>query len=294
MSGICNSKFIKGKGMPNTEKFLIIGPSGSGKTTLAVNLIVYTIKSFGGIVFIIPKMSQKDEPITTLEYYCKEAKIPVYLLDVNDISLGQIPEIEGGGVYVIDDYYLSSGRDTTIERLLMEMVNKGRKLGMHVLYLAQLATRLPAEIKNNNSGIYLSSEIINKPKIYESLNISKPDIIPKTSKHRWYSYENDELIEQEFVSPEKSNEIKEILEAKVPEEIKKKQKKYTFQGGLKNAMKCIKDSANMGNNIAQQYTGSTVGKGKHNTIIQKKNVSILDNIGKGNVFDKPSDLRPLF
>lgn len=246
MSGICSKKFVKGTGKPNTEKLLIIGPSNSGKTTLAVNLIVFEIKPFSAIVFIIPKSSWEDEPIQTLKHYCKEAEIPLHIVD----NVKQIPEIIGGAVFVIDDHYTSSNRNPEIEKLLMETVNRGRKIGVHILYIAQDSIRIPSEIKNNNTGIFLSGEIINQENLFKRLRIPEPIYKPKSESYKWYEVGKKDgetlLTEIEFPEPESDGQIVRQLKKK-----KKGAGKYLSNSTpIEKRLLKLEDAANIGNNAA--------------------------------------------
>lgn len=169
-----------------TEKILIVGESGSGKTTLAINILFYLIKPFSSICFITP--SKEDTSIAAFKAICVASNMPLYIFDIEQ----GIPDLSFA-VFVIDDYYTSTGRDGRVETLLKTLVNRGRHKGNHVIYNAQLANRIPAEIKNNNTGVYLSAGMIADEGIWDKLNKNKPINVDESllKEGRWFKYSFD-------------------------------------------------------------------------------------------------------
>ena len=192
MTGILQDKYVNEVCPENkykqTSKILIIGPSGSGKTTLAINLCFYTIEHFGAIHIITPLDSQTDEKFIFLANLCKDANIQIQFNTAEDIgtegssSLGSrvrngtpILTNKSGTVVIIDDYYTSTGRDPNLEYLLKHLINTGRHSGIHIIYCAHLATRLPNEIKTNNNGIYISGSFMNNESVFKGLGFPMPE-----------------------------------------------------------------------------------------------------------------------
>ena len=82
---------------------------------------------------------------------------------------------KSGTVVIIDDYYTSTGRDPNLEHLLKHLINTGRHSGIHIIYCAHLATRLPNEIKTNNNGIYISGSFMNNESVFKGLGYPMPE-----------------------------------------------------------------------------------------------------------------------
>lgn len=276
MSGLMSKKFAvkNGKGYKSTEKILIVGPSGSGKTSLACNLIYYRIKPFCEIVFVMPEGSHSDCSIETLKKWCNDVDIPVSTITIEDLLAGKNKDknkgiqISDSSVWVIDDYYTSTSRNMSVEKLLKELVNRGRHDGKHVIYCAQLARNLPAEIKINNTGIYLSGDIVGDEDLYQYFSIKPPNNIDvlareKFDKHTWLEYDKDVTQPIEFVEPHGMAHIRQTLEHKIPLEVRKNKKKN------------IGYSAAMGNKVAEH-----VVKKKEKPLSLSEIHAQLENINK--------------
>ena len=203
MAGILQDKYVNEVCPENkykqTSKILIIGPSGSGKTTLAINLCFYTIEHFGAIHIITPLDSQTDEKFIFLANLCKDANIQIQFNTAEEVGNNKTPILtnKSGTVVIIDDYYTSTGRDPNLEHLLKHLINTGRHSGIHIIYCAHLATRLPNEIKTNNNGIYISGSFMNNESVFKGLGYPMPEkenIIGYTDsieneKKAWYLFD---------------------------------------------------------------------------------------------------------
>ena len=160
MSGVVGliNKSRKGAKYFNSTKILIVGPSGCGKTTLAINLAINNISPYSNVIYVSPESSADDSIIVNFKEWLKKAGIPFFHCLVNGNSL-QIPKI-GNALFIIDDYYTSTGRPPILEKLIKTLLNRGRHDNNHILYLAQCASRLQPEMKQNNNGVYLKSREI--------------------------------------------------------------------------------------------------------------------------------------
>lgn len=248
--GFLVDKFKKkgDKEYKRTEKFLVVGPSGSGKTSIAVNLVYYLIAPCNGIVFILPKGSHTDTSIKRLQKYCEKAKMPFYIKTFEDYLT--IPDIPESSVWVIDDYYTSTNRDPGVERFIKGLVNNGRHEGKHIIYCAHLANRLPAEIKINNTGIFISGVFASEPDFYSGLDVSPPKIMPEPSTlddHIWYKYNRDELERVAFKEPINESQIIQNIRNKIPKKIRDKDKKIIDDSSVEE----IAMSAGAGNKVAK-------------------------------------------
>ena len=144
-----NSK--KGSKYFNSSKLLIVGPSGSGKTTLAVNLAIDYITPYSNVVYVAPQSSADDAIIVNFQEWCKKAEMPFFhcVLDGNSLKVPRI----GHSLFIIDDYYTSTGRPPVLEKLIKVLLNRCRHEYNHILYLAQCPSRLQPEIKQNISKL---------------------------------------------------------------------------------------------------------------------------------------------
>lgn len=201
-----------------TSKYLIIGKSGSGKTQLAFRLAYFVIKKYSNIIYI---SSQFDDDI--IEYFEKittKAGMPFYEITVDPNGGINVPDVKNSLV-IIDDQYTSTGRPKGLELYLMQLVNRGRHEGNHVIYIAQGVDYLPKEILKNNTGVFVD-------KYYEKFPVSIN--IKKKIKHQWYIITEDALhddanIERvQFPNKEISEKdaIKHMKEKILPEDKGKK------------------------------------------------------------------------
>jgi len=160
MAGVLNlvTKSREGSKYFNSSKFVIIGPSGSGKTVLAANLAVFVVNSYSNIVYISPASSGEDRTILNLKKWCKRAEMPFFQSSVTDKGLN-LPRITHS-LYIVDDYYTSTGRPSVVEKLIKELFNRGRHDYNHVIYIAQCDRRLQPEVIQNNNGMFVKSRII--------------------------------------------------------------------------------------------------------------------------------------
>jgi ABC-type oligopeptide transport system ATPase subunit len=271
--GIVGARFRKKnvKQMNKTEKYLIIGASGSGKTTFACNMLYYHVKPFCGIVVISPHKNENDQnaseteaevvddiSISTLQYNCEKAKMPIYRKTFEEF--GTIPDIEDSSVWIIDDYYTSTGRNKDLEVFLKQLVNNGRHTGKHVIYCAHNVKYLPHEIKDNNTGIFLSEEVASKESVYKSLGLDIPKNIPEfKNEHNFYKVgKNGYLDLVTFSEPKFKSNIPQKLENKVPQKIREERARQKQKIIDDNAKKDLKMSAELGNKEAAKK----IGKGR--------------------------------
>ena len=243
-------KSKKNKYIP-TQKILIVGESGSGKTTLACNLMYYTIKPFSHVVFITP--SQDDVSLNLFKELCEKAEIPFFVKD--DKTFLSVPELPGGSVWVIDDYYTSTGRNSQIETLLKELVNRGRHKERHVIYCAQLASRLPSEIKSNNTDLFISKTVAEDENNYEKLGVPTPykeeidKVKDEESDRIWYKVKNKRLYEVVQKPPINKSQIIQRLKSKLPYTMRKVMSKTVSNDNSKFSNEMMKISKDNGNTM---------------------------------------------
>lgn len=178
-----------------TNKILFIGESNSGKTTQMINYFLHCIKVCCAFVIIAPEETHTDDKKLALKEWCEDAGLPLYFC--TDVTYKKLPKFESESVYLIDDFYISSDRNKTVEKLLKELINLGRHTGIHVLYAAHLTIHLPFEIKLNSSKIFLNAAIAVNPKTYERLQIrdASEDAIKKTKdSFSWFIYDSSNVM----------------------------------------------------------------------------------------------------
>lgn len=267
MAGIFIDEVMKSKNnnyIP-TKKILIVGESGSGKTTLACNLIYYYIKPFTHVVFVTP--SHEDISLNVFRELCEKSGIAFFIKD--DKTFLSVPEMPGGGVWVIDDYYTSTGRNQAIETLLKELVNRGRHKEKHVIYCAQLASRLPSEIKSNNTDLFISKAVAEDEKNYERLGVPTPhkeelDNIKDEDdmEKKWYKYKTRRLYEVKEKTPINRHQIIQKLKSKIPYKMRKPgvvagKRNIVSDNGSKFSTEMLKISEENGNKVAGQELKKT-------------------------------------
>lgn len=152
------NKSRKGHSYFNSSKFLIVGPSGSGKTVLVTNLAIFSIHPYSNVVYVSPASSADDKTIVNFQSWCDKAKLPFFHCMVQNDSLN-IPNIKHC-LFIIDDYYTSTGRPPVVEKLIKSLFNRGRHDHNHVVYIAQCGSRLQPESLQNNNGIFIKSKIL--------------------------------------------------------------------------------------------------------------------------------------
>ena len=180
MAGVLNlvNKSKKGVKYFNSTKYLVVGPSGSGKTVLTVNLAVFQIKPYSNVVYISPESSAGDSTIVNFRDWCGKAGIPFYHCRIENNALN-IPKINNA-LFIIDDYYTSTGRPGVLETVIKKLFNVGRHDSNHVVYIAQCGSRLQPEVLQNNNGIFLKSQ-----EFAEKFGLDK-NKIPYINGDNWY------------------------------------------------------------------------------------------------------------
>lgn len=243
-----SNKVITGQGYKSTEKLLIVGKSGSGKTTLAFELALNSISKYSSIVYICSHFN--DNIVINFEKWTEKAAIPFYEISVDTKSDSlNIPNLTNA-LFIIDDYYTSSGRPKMLEKLIKELVNAGRHAGNHIIYIAHSPKYLPTEIIDNNSGVF-----VDRP--YKKFPVSYA--IDPENKEYWYKITNDALSDDATIKlvefPEYSSEkdIIKKLKSKIPAEDKGKKLPD------KNDYKAM---GMQGNEYATKAYGVMKGKGK--------------------------------
>jgi len=179
--GVANiSNAVKtGKEYFNAYKYTIIATNGCGKTTLAFDLLYYLITPFKNVMYINRQFD--DKVVRNFSDWCKRAGLGFFEIQVplDKYSGLNIPKLEYC-VYIIDDTYTSTGRNSALELLIKQLWNSGRWDGNHVVYIAHLDNRLPSEALHNANAIF-----VDRP--YKRFPVSQN--IPDIGEH-WYMLEN--------------------------------------------------------------------------------------------------------
>lgn len=168
-----------GKDYFNAYKYTIIATNGCGKTTLAFDLLYYIITPFKNVLYINRQFD--DKIVKNYSDWCKRAGLGFFQVQVPlDKYTGlDVPKLEYC-VYIIDDTYTSTGRNSALELLIKQLWNSGRWDGNHIIYIAHLDNRLPSESLHNANGIF-----VDRP--YKRFECSHD--IPDVGEH-WYMLEN--------------------------------------------------------------------------------------------------------
>lgn len=134
----------KGKEFSPTRKIIIIGPSGSGKTVLAFQIAYFWIKNYNRICYISPQAD--DNIVCSFISWCEAAGIGFehFIYSTSKKEQMELPEYENC-LYIVDDYYTSTGKPAQLTTFISVLINRGRHKGNHIIYNAQASDRIPME-----------------------------------------------------------------------------------------------------------------------------------------------------
>lgn len=217
LSTISNS-IKEGNGYTPVDKFLVVGQNGAGKTQLVFDLAYFVINKYSSVVYICSHF--QDKIVVNYARWMKEAGMPFYMISVGEDGSLNVPDVSNS-LFIIDDYYTSTGRPKALEALLKQFWNKGRHKGNHIIYIAHTDKYLPHEALLNNSGLFVDMP-------YEKFPISEFITEPGSA---WYmiinclspinkkGYTNAELYRIDFTDiPKNEKEIIKKLKSKIPKE----------------------------------------------------------------------------